>query len=250
MKKINTLFHSWEKNHIKLNQTLKAAGISDSLLSNYVKHKWLKSIGYGAYKLYADDITWESGINAIQEQMQANIHPGGKYALIEHGFSHFIYPKSKVYLYRNSQEKLPAWFKSRQWDSELVNISTNIFNYQDNEKYTIRLIKNINIKISVPELAIMEFIFLVPKVHSFNEASLIMEGMFSLRSSFVQQLLEECTSVKVKRIFLYLAEKYNHFWFKELNLDKIYLGRGERIIEENGKWDAKYLITVPKNNEE
>jgi hypothetical protein len=43
----------------------------------------------------------------------------------------------------------------------------------------------------------------------------------------VQKLLEDCTSVNVKCVFLYLAEKAKHAWLK---LDKIDLGRGKRSL--------------------
>lgn len=41
----------------------------------------------------------------------------------------------------------------------------------------------------------------------------LMEGLNNLRPNQVQDLLEKCESVKVKRLFLYLAEKAGHEWF-------------------------------------
>jgi hypothetical protein len=38
----------------------------------------------------------------------------------------------------------------------------------------------------------------------------------------------------------------DHLWFKELNLDKINLGTGKRMIVKNGVLDTKYQITVPR----
>ncbi len=51
-----------------------------------------------------------------------------------------------------------------------------------------------------------------------------------LRASLVQQLLEECASVKVKRMFLYMAEKARHRWFAKLDLSRITLGSGTRSL--------------------
>ena len=42
--------------------------------------------------------------------------------------------------------------------------------------------------------------------------------------------LEECRSVKVKRLFLFMAEKARHAWFEALDLDRIDLGSGKRVI--------------------
>jgi hypothetical protein len=73
--------------------------------------------------------------------------------------------------------------------------------------------------------------------------------MTTLRPDKVQLLLELCSSVKVKRLFLYMAEKQNHFWFNDLDLDKINLGAGKRMIVKNGVLDAKYQITVLKESQ-
>jgi len=66
-----------------------------------------------------------------------------------------------------------------------------------------------------------------------------------LRADVVQSLLEQCASVKVKRLFLHLAEKHNHAWFKSLDLAKVSLGSGKRMLVPGGRLDPKYLITVP-----
>ena len=61
----------------------------------------------------------------------------------------------------------------------------------------------------------------------------------------LQSLLEHCSSVKVKRLFLHLAEKHNHAWFKSLDVTKVSLGSGKRVLVPGGRLDPKYLITVP-----
>jgi hypothetical protein len=104
-----------------------------------------------------------------------------------------------------------------------------------------------SIIVSAPERAYMEFLDELPKSASYTEAKEIMENMISLRPSMVQHLLENCTSLKVKRLFLHLAEKISHPWFKKLNLEKIDLGSGKRVIFKNGVLDKKYNITVPKD---
>jgi hypothetical protein len=57
--------------------------------------------------------------------------------------------------------------------------------------------------------------------------------------------LESCASIKVKRLFLFLAEKANHSWVKHLNIEKIDLGSGKRSIVKNGVYNPKFKITVP-----
>jgi hypothetical protein len=92
----------------------------------------------------------------------------------------------------------------------------------------------------------LECLFLSPKHQELIECYELMEGLNNLRPNLVQNLLEGCTSVKVKRLFLYLAEKANHSWVKYLNMDKIDLGSGKRSIVKNGTYNSKYRISVPK----
>jgi len=57
-----------------------------------------------------------------------------------------------------------------------------------------------------------------------------MEMLNGLRPNLLKQLLNECKSIKVKRLFLYMAEKANHSWLEDLDLTNIYLGKGKRSI--------------------
>ena len=105
---------------------------------------------------------------------------------------------------------------------------------------------NLKIKISTPVRAMMECLELAPKNFDLAEAYLIMEGLTSLQPSEVQKLLEACTSIKVKRLFLYFSEVSNHTWFKYLDIDKLNLGSGKRSIVKDGIYNARYRITVPQ----
>jgi hypothetical protein len=78
----------------------------------------------------------------------------------------------------------------------------------------------------------------------------LIEGLNNLRPATVQKLLEGCTSVKVKRLFLYLADKAGHEWLSFINLDKVDLGAGKRAIVGSGVYIPKFQITVPKELEE
>jgi hypothetical protein len=91
----------------------------------------------------------------------------------------------------------------------------------------------------------MEVLYLVPAKESFEEASMLMEGLTTLRPRLVQSLLEHCQSVKVKRLFMYLAESHNHAWVRKLDLSKVDFGKGKRMIVKGGRLNTKYNITVP-----
>jgi hypothetical protein len=91
----------------------------------------------------------------------------------------------------------------------------------------------------------LEVCALVPNFHSFETTGHFMESLLSLRSSQVQALLETCTSIKAKRLFLFFADTYNMPWFAKLKLKDVDLGKGKRRIAEKGILNKKYLITVP-----
>ena len=92
-------------------------------------------------------------------------------------------------------------------------------------------------------------LYLVPKYQGFDEADKIINGLHALRSDVVQELLETCRSIKTKRLFLYMAERNGLPWFSDLNLNKIELGSGKRMIVKNGKYNAKYGISVPETRD-
>ena len=95
----------------------------------------------------------------------------------------------------------------------------------------------------------MECLYLAPNTQPLLEVYELMDGLNNLRPTSVQQLLEACTSIKVKRLFLYLAEKAGHQWLSYLDLERIDLGSGKRAIVKGGSYVPKYQITVPKKLE-
>ena len=102
------------------------------------------------------------------------------------------------------------------------------------------------VQVSDPERAILEFLLRQSTDEAgYEHANLIFEGLGTLRPALVQTLLERCSSVKVKRWFLHLAERHQHAWLRQLDLTKISLGSGKRVLVPGGRLDPKYLITVP-----
>ena len=104
--------------------------------------------------------------------------------------------------------------------------------------------KDFATKISTKERALFEMIYLAPNKSSLNEVYQLMESMPVLKPKLLQELLENCSSIKVKRVFLYIAEKLNYPWFKKLDISKVDLGKGKRTIEKGGKLDKKYNIVI------
>ena len=100
---------------------------------------------------------------------------------------------------------------------------------------------------SAPERAILELLDEVPQRETFHQADMLMEGLRNLSPRRLLKLLADCRSVKVKRLFLWFAERHNHAWLKKLDRSGIDLGQGKRMLVRGGKLDPKYNITVPED---
>ncbi len=96
----------------------------------------------------------------------------------------------------------------------------------------------------------MEMLYFVPDRVTFEEAVLIMENLVTLRPQLVQSLLENCNFIKVKRLFMYMAELHGHPWADQIDKSEIDFGKGKRLIVKNGMLDKKYMITVPVKHRE
>jgi len=242
--KINQLISNWPRGTVKTVTELKYLGYTPQLLKVYANSKWIELFSRGIYKLYNDEVSWQGVLYGFQKKSAIpTLHAGGKTALNLKGYAHYL-PKNekKVYLYSDRKENMHVWLKKF---NNVVLKRNEVFNYTKEEIFTTFNAGSFSIKISSPELAAMELLYLVPAAQSFDEATKIMEGLTTLRPQLVQNLLEECSSIKVKRLFLFMAEKHEHDWLKDLNLEKINLGSGKRVIAKDGVLDKKYNITVP-----
>jgi len=246
--KINQLLASWPANTVATYPCLEQQGISRQLLSAYKKSGWIRSVGQGAYARLNEDVDWMGALYAIQEQLRLNVHAGGKTALQLKGYAHFLPMGNRphVFLLGSRVTKLPSWFQKHDWAARIEYTMTNLF-FGTDAGLTKYEQDTFAISISTPERAIMELLYLVTQKQSFEEAGQLMEGLTTLRPKLIQQLLEECSSIKVKRLFLFLAEHYDHAWVRELDISKVDLGSGKRLVAKNGCFARKYAITVPKS---
>ncbi len=244
--KINQLVKQWPRGTVATAAHLKHRGYSYDLLKKYKESGWIDSLGRGAYALSGDKVEWPGALFALQSQLGMNIHAGGKTALELKGYAHYLSEQNKrLYLYGDRTQRLPAWFNEKSLGLEVVMIHTNLFPAGSEEGYTELKEREFSVRISAPERAILELLYLVPNKVGFSETQLIMENLVSLRPTVVQTLLQSCRSIKVKRLFMYFADKHGHQWLSEIDTSKVNLGAGKRLIVHNGKLDNKYQITVP-----
>ena len=246
--KINTLLSSQPLGSVLCSSWLVDQGYSLDLQKRYKKSQWFDSIGTGALIRHADDVDYLGGIYALQTQLGLFVHPAAKTALSLLGKTHYLaLSTKKAQLFGGSTESLPLWFKKRDWN---LNIECKLTSFLPPELGLVEIEhKNFKVKISSPARAVMECLYLAPKSQPLLEVFELMEGLNNLRPAAVQQLLEACTSVKIKRLFLYLADKAGHEWLSYIKLDRVDLGSGKRAIVSDGVYVSKYQITVPRELE-
>lgn len=58
------------------------------------------------------------------------------------------------------------------------------------------------------------------------------------------------TLIKVKRLFLYMAERHQHPWLAQIQTARITPGTGKRVLIKHGVLDPQYQITVPPKTPE
>ncbi len=244
--KINRLISAWPKGQIYTQKHLHHLGYNSTLVHRYIRSGWIEIVGVGAYKKVNDNASWEAGLSAIQDQLSKKIHAGGKTGLALLGFSHYgVVNESEVFLYTPENETLPAWFKNYPW-SVKIHFTRSTFQHSlDPNSYVEVQQGEFHIRVSSPERAVLELLYHIPGKQGFDEAFKLMELLQGIRPTLMQTLLEGSHSVKVNRLFFFMAEKINQPWVRRLNPDRVLLGSGKRVVVKNGRLNKRYEITVP-----
>ena len=247
--KLNHLLNRWPEGAVATYGWLAQQGISRQLASTYKRSNWIVTVGNGAFARTGEKIDWTGGLYAVQQELGCTIHVAAKTALAQQGYAHFLPlgEGSPIWLLGQPGERLPTWFHRAPWGKRVQYSTAALWpdKVQGTLGMTERTVSRLNLRVATAERAMFEVLHFVPQRQSFEEARLLMEGLFSLRPRLVQSLLEACAFVKVKRLFLALAESCGHSWLTKLDLPKVTLGAGKRALVSGGRLHPKYQITVP-----
>ena len=244
--KVNFLMQSTPKGLVLLSSWLASSGYSYELQQRYRSGGWLKSIGRGAMIRNGDPLILSGAIAALQKQANLNIHIGGRSAFELLGMAHYLQLNAEeATLFVTDQAFLPQWFLKNKWNKRTKIFSTSIF-HDDEIGYSDYQDGELIMKVSNAARAIVECLSLCPDHFPLTEAFELMEGLTTLHPVQVQTVLENCKSIKAKRLFLHFAEKAGHRWTSYLNREKIDLGRGIRSLAGKGTYSSKYQLVLPK----
>lgn len=242
--KINEISQLVPRNSLLFSSWLSAKGIDRKAQTLYVRSGWLERIAPGVYKFAGAEPTAYSAIASYVSQLGKKCHVAASSALDLRGYSHFIaMGKPTAYVISENNTRLPNWMMEREWDMIIKHSISAIFGRDGLGLETVSVDRHI-LTISSPERAFMECLNMSPSQYSLMDTYYVMEMLTTLRPKLVQHLLESCTSIKVKRLFLYMAEKAGHSWFKAVDVKNIDLGKGQRVLAPGGKYIAKYNVTI------
>lgn len=248
---------------------LAAQGLSAHALDNAVKTDTLLLLATGVYSQYSRSISWEGVVASMQrmaiENKADNNKPlnskkilppvlvGGLSALALSGLSQYLSFGSTQHVHLYAQDKLPTWLARLSLSAKFEGHSTKLL-WPEELLQDEKFVKQHDweqalppVYFSCPEKAIFEVLLNVPDSVSFEHADELMQGMVNLSPRKLDALLAACKSVKVKRLFFWLAKRLNYPWFKKLDENNYDLGSGKRVIAKGGKLDKDYLITVPSH---
>jgi hypothetical protein len=212
----------------------------------YVQNGWLYALGKSAYIINLNHYTWQGLVVGIQHFMKLPYHVGGLKALELQGFAHYLPIGNENTITLYGEKNFPAWLRNLEVADKIVLYKRPYFK-EIGLKHIDSGIKGYDLILSSPERAIFELLYLVEKEGiSFEFVVEIFEGLTTLRPNVINLLLEQCKSKKVKRLFCFFMDYYNHQWKSFVKVDNLDIGTGKMQIVKGGTLDKKYLITAPK----
>jgi len=219
----------------------------------YVAQGRLESVVRGVYRRPSANVEpmvpWQRIVISLQRLLEKSVHVGGRSALELQGLAHYLRLSGTPVLHLYAFEALPGWTQRIASDVRLVEHKGGRL-FEPGAPGLTQIEWGHwgwKLDVSAPERALCELLDELPDRDTFHQADVLMESARTLSPRRVQAVLEACKSVKVKRLFLWFAERQAHSWFGRLDLSRIELGHGKRQIVPGGRYDPKYQITVPEN---
>lgn len=263
---------------------LEKHGYAIGLRNKYVQSGWLQALARGVYRRplsdlrseAADNLPWELVVVSLQTLLEWPGVVGGRTALGLEGYGHYLSPEGpqEVHLYGDRPppgwlQKLPlkASFKfhrdsrlfppekrGKGLDAVVVDIASGTTTpvskgLRDGPAKSPWSPTGWPLTCSAPERATLEMLDQLPDGETFHQVDMVFQSLTNLNPKTCQRLLEACKSVKVKRLFLWFAQRHGLRWALQLERSRIDLGAGNRVIAKNGRLNKEFLITVPEDSD-
>jgi hypothetical protein len=246
---------------------LEAHGYSRSLRSQYVRAGWLEQPARSVYCRPSSELSWQQVVISLQALLDCPVSVGGRTALESQGYAHDL-PTTQQTIQLYSEITLPGWLYKLPLSVRFVSHNRSRFlpktglpgsgvSLATDAGDASALPGGLRVThwgawrwplvMSTPERASLELLDELPYRETFHHVDNVMEGLVNLSPRRLQPLLEQATSIKVKRLFLFFADRHRHRWAAHLDRGRLNLGRGKRVLVKGGRLDPHYNITVPRD---
>lgn len=234
-------------------QLLLKQGYSLHSIDNHLKSGALQKVVVGIYMRRESRLTWQGVVASLPRMLDQPVVAGGLTALELQGFAQYLGLSGERTIHLYSPAACPNWLKqlfirlpdavvkwhrtSRLWQNgwpERPCVTTHLWRGE------------VEMQVSSPEQAVLEVLMTLPDEVSFEHAEQLMQGLTQLSPGKLDALLHSCQSVKVKRVFFWLADRSAYPWRGRLDAKEYDLGSGKRVVAKGGRLDKRYQITVPQ----
>ena len=191
---------------------------------------------------------WLKLIDILQNELNLDVYPGGYSAMVGwHHRHHSILNPLRERLYGTDVYKVPKELLKGDWQRK--------FNFYKNDFFPKKLgidkIKTRGYQLKIPSLerSLLEMVYDIDNRTTIDSVFVYFLDLPEINPKLFQQLLERCTSEKVKRFGLFLAEETFYDYFKEMDTTNIRLNLKENLDVTDGhrfpNHVPKYNIEVP-----
>ena len=235
---------------------LEAHGVSRFLTRKYVESGWLERLERGVFRRPSprpSPLDWQTCLLSVQHIMGYQVHVGGMTALDLQGYRHYLPLGGQLPVWLYGRD-VPNWLSRLKLDAKLRIHSLALFSdatlgLRAEEKGGVPSSPSLpwgwSLRMSTPERAILEALHELPDHASFHNLDMIFQSLSTLSPRRLTELLQDCRSIKVKRLFFVFADRHDHAWRKRLNHEDFNLGTGDRALVKGGKIHPRYRIMVP-----
>ena len=223
-------------------------GIAHHTADNLVKRGRLLVLRPGVYANPEPPLSWEGVVSSLQ-RMGSDLVVGGLTALELQGRSHYqpLNRDYTVHLY--GRDALPRWANGLGLTARFRRHGTTWLQHgslppMSEDSYGLQYPFVISLDwskdggqltVSTPERAIFEVLSGVPKETSFEHAELLLDGLPDLSHHRLNRLVARTRSVKIKRLFFWLAQRQGHPWLRDVSEEGVDLGKGKRQLAIHGR---------------
>ena len=230
--------------------------ISNQSVYGYVRKGLLVRLSRGVFLLSGTEydpkekLDWEVILASLARVMEVKFHVGGLTAIELLGRQHFgtFGPMRRVEIYG---ENLPKWLAKVNANGKFISSSNNLFKtaslgIQQYQGHDLAIGDEVSYPISGLERSILEMVDSIRGEASFEHVDLLFQSMYDANPELLIKLLKDCRKIKVRRLFLLLAERHNHSWMSSIDKSMFELGTHSRQFIKHGRYHSEYKITVPE----